>query len=311
MASPLERPLVLGAGPVGHAVTVALVRRGARPTVVTRRGTTVPGADAVAADVADPVQAKSALAEATAVFQCAQPAYHRWPEDFPPLQRSILDACEAAGATLVATENLYGYGPVDVPMTEDTPMRATTRKGRVRAAMWEELAEAHAVGRTPTAAVRASDFFGPGVLLSSHGERYFPRLLAGRKAEILGDPSKLHSVTYVPDLGDAMVRVAEDPSAWGRAWHAPTAPALTQLDLLEIAAAAAGTTPRHTVIGPWLLRLVGTFNRDVREMTELTYEFEEDFVVDSSAFTSHFGVAATPLADALAETVAWFRSEAS
>lgn len=311
MSHPLDHPVVLGAGPVGRAVVAALTRRGVRPTVASRGGTAVPGADVARADIADAVQAKSAVADATVVFQCAQPAYHRWAEEFPQLQRCVLDACAAAGATLVAVENLYGYGPVDGPMTEATPMRPTTRKGRVRAAMWEELAAADAAGRVRTAAVRSSDFFGPGVLLSSHGERYFPRLVDGKKAEILGDPRSRHAVTYVPDLGEAMVRVAADPSAWGRAWHAPTAPAITQLELLALAAAAAGTPPAHTVVRPWMLRLVGLFHRDVREMIELTYEFEDDFLVDSSDFERHFGVGPTPLPDALAATLEWFRTEAS
>ncbi|MEM8905205.1 MAG: NAD-dependent epimerase/dehydratase family protein [Actinomycetota bacterium] len=311
MSTPLDRPVIVGAGPVGRAVASSLVRRGVRPTVVTRRGTEVAGADTRATDVTDPVRAKSAIADATVVFQCAQPAYHRWPEEFPPLQRNLLDACEAAAATLVAVENLYGYGPVDGPMNEDTPLSPTTRKGRVRTAMWNELAAAHDAGRVATAAVRSSDFFGPGVLLSSHGERYFSRLLDGGRVELLGDPAARHAVTFVPDLGDALVRVADDPSSWGRAWLAPTAPAPTQLDLLATAADAAGVEPRHTRIGPWMLRLVGLARRDVREMVELSYEFERDFVVDSSSFESHFGVRPTPLAEALARTVAWFREEAS
>jgi nucleoside-diphosphate-sugar epimerase len=311
MADTLERPVVLGAGPVGRAVTAALVQRGHRPTVVTRSGTGVDGSEAVAADVTDPETAGTTLAGATMVFQSAQPAYHRWAEDFPPLQRSVLDGCAAADAPLVAMENLYGYGPVDRPMTEDLPLRPTTRKGRVRAEMWNELAAAHAAGRVRTAAVRASDFIGPGALLTAYGERFFPRLLAGKKAEVMGDPDALHSVTYVPDIGEAMVRVAEDPSAWGRPWHVPSAPAVTQRELVRLAAEAAGSRPRHTVVRAWMLRLVGLVNQGAGEMVELAYEFTGDFVLDSSAFEAHFGMAPTPLVDAIAETVAWFRTEAS
>jgi hypothetical protein len=48
-----------------------------------------------------------------------------------------------------------------------------------------------------------------------------------------------------------------------------------------------------------MLRLVGVFVKPVREMVEMRYEFEEDFVVDSSAFTAHFGMQATSLEEAL------------
>lgn len=300
------QPVVLGAGPVGRAVTQRLAARGARPAVLTRRGTDVVGGRPLAVDVTDRDALAGALAGADVVFQCAQPAYHRWVEEFPPFQQHVVDACERAGAVLVVVENLYGYGPSESPFTEGTPMRPTTRKGTVRAQMWDDLQAAHAAGRIRTAAVRASDFFGPGVLLSSFGERFFGPLVAGKPAGVLGDPDTRHSVTYVPDLAEALVRVAEQPAAWGRAWHAPTAPAVTQRELVALAARAASVAPRLRVVRPWMLRLAGLFQPGAKEMIEMLYEFDRDFVVDSSAFERAFGVAPTPLTDSVAATVAAF-----
>jgi nucleoside-diphosphate-sugar epimerase len=261
--------------------------------------------------VADFDGARAAVGGATVVFQCAQPPYHRWRKDFPDIQRSVVRACEASGAALVAIENLYGYGPVSVPMTEDLPMSPTTRKGAVRAAMWAELLDAHQSGRVRAAAVRASDFFGAGVRASAFGERFFAPLVSGGKAEILGSPRARHAITYVPDLAEAAVRVAEDPSAWGRAWHAPTAPAITQLALVEAAARAAGVPPAFVAVKPWQLRLVGAVAPAARETVEMLYEFERDFVVDSSALEIRFGRPPTPLDHALAETVAWYQRAAA
>jgi nucleoside-diphosphate-sugar epimerase len=271
----------------------------------------VPGAEIRRHDVTDPDQAEAAVAGATVVFQCAQPPYHRWPQEFPALQRSIMRACEVVGAPLVATENLYGYGPVDVPMTEDLPMRATNRKGSTRARMCEELTEAHRSGRVATASVRASDFFGPGVDGSVYGGRFVPPIVEGGKAQVLGRPDALHSVTYVPDIADALVSVAGDPTSWGRAWHAPTAPAITQAELVALFADAAGTEPRYSKVPATVLRLVGLFNPGARETVEMLYEFEHDFVLDSSAFEEHFGVTATPLVDSVAATVAAARPAAA
>jgi nucleoside-diphosphate-sugar epimerase len=273
MADLLDTPVVLGAGPVGRSVAAALVARGIRPRVVTRSGTTIDGTQPCRADVADPGAARAALGRATVVFQCAQPPYHRWPKDFPAIQRSVVRACEASGAVLVAVENLYGYGygygygpvPVPVPMTEDRPMKPTTRKGAVRAAMWAELLDAHQSGRVRATAVRASDFFGAGVRDSAYGMRFFGPLVSGGKAQVLGSPQARHAITYVPDLAGAAVRAAEDPSAWGRAWHAPTAPGITQLALVEAAARAAGVPPAFVAVKPWQLRLAGAFNPGARE----------------------------------------------
>jgi len=245
------------------------------------------------------------------VFQCAQPPYHRWVEEFPALQESVLRECARFGATLVAVENMYGYGEVDGVMNEETPFAPDTRKGRVRAQMAKALAEAHTSGRVQTAAVRASDFFGPHVQSSAYGARFFPPIIAGKKAELLGDPEARHSITYIKDLAAALVAVASDPESWGRAWHAPTAPAVTQRQIVEIAGRAAGAEPKFKSVAAWQLRLGGLAIKAAKETVEMLYEFESDFIVDSSAFSTHFEISPTPLADSIAETVAWFQASRS
>jgi nucleoside-diphosphate-sugar epimerase len=295
-----DRPVVLGAGPVGRAIVDVLVARGHQPIVVSRSGTELAGATARTADLSDPAAARAVLADATVVFTTAQPAYHRWVEEFPALQASIVDAALAADAPLMVVENLYGYGAPAGPMTEDTPMRPSSRKGTVRAEMWRALVAAADAEGLQMAVVRASDFIGAGVDGSAFGTRFFDPLRRGKPARTIGDVDALHSVTFIPDLAKALVRVAEDDGAWGRAWHAPCAPAVTQRELAELAASTVGRTATVTPTPLPVLRMVGLFVKPVREMVEMVHEFDRDFVVDSSAFTNHFGMEATPLPRALA-----------
>ena len=308
----MEAPVVLGAGPVGRAVAAELSRRGRPPTVVTRSGTPVPGATAVAGDVTDAAGLAALLRDrgAGVVFQCAQPDYHRWPAEFPALQAAVVDASAAVGARLVVVENLYGYGPHDGPLTERTPLAATTRKGRVRAEMWRALRAAHEEGRVAALAVRASDFFGPGVTGSAFGERFVDPLLAGRPAEIYGPPEHRHSITYVPDLASAMVELATHDRAYGAAWHAPNEPPISIDELVRQIATAAGTTPRVRRLRPWQLRLAGLFVPAARESVEMLYEFDDDLVVDDSAGRAEFGLGSTPREHQIAETVAAHRAAA-
>lgn len=300
--------VVLGAGPVGRAVVAALVARGVEPAVVTRSGVDVPGAIARRGDITDPDQAATLLSGAGVVFQCAQPEYHRWPQEFPALQAAVVDAAAAAGALLVVAENLYGYGPADGPLTEDLPLTATTRKGAVRAQMWRDLEAAHGAGRLRVVAGRASDFFGPGVEGSAVGDRFFGPIVAGRAAEAVGDPDRLHSYTYVPDFGEALVRLSATPDSWGRAWHVPNAPAVSTRAFAEQAASLAGTHPKLRVYARWQLRLVGLFVPPVHETVEMLYEFDRDWVVDHSAYAALCGDHATPLDQSLAATVAATRT---
>ena len=302
--------VVLGAGPVGRSVAAALANRGVTPAVVTRSGTAVPGAQSRTADISDPAQAAAAVAGAQVVFQCTSPAYHQWPAKFPALQASVVDAAAAAGALLVVAENLYGYGPGTGLLTEDRPLTATTRKGAVRARLWQDLAAAHQAGRLRVVAGRASDFYGPGVGAGSVvGDRFFGALLRGKPAEVLGDPDRLHTYTYIADFGEALVALSETGATWGRAWHVPSAPAVTTRSFAAQATdlagvAVPGTGPRLRRLAPWQLRLVGLGVPAVREMPEMMYQFEQDWVVDYSAYAAAVGGRPTPMRTALAATVA-------
>ncbi|MEY4224494.1 MAG: hypothetical protein RIS33_1428 [Actinomycetota bacterium] len=303
----MTRHAVLGAGPVGRAIVTALAQRHIDAVVITRSGTEVSGARAVKADARDTEALASALSGIDVVYQASQPEYHRWPQEFPSLQASVVNAAKRSSTTLVTVDNLYGYAPSTGPLTEDLPQSSTTRKGRTRADMWRALETEWKAGNLKVTAGRASDFFGPFALGSQVGERFFGTLVAGKKAETFGDPNALHTYTFVPDFGEALVRLALDERSLGRAWHVPNAPAVTNAEFLARAAAIAGVPARSVRRSAFQLRLAGLFIPPAREIIEMLYEFEHDFVVDHSAYASHFGDHATPLDESLAATVAWWR----
>jgi nucleoside-diphosphate-sugar epimerase len=305
----MSRHVVLGAGPVGRAIVDALVLRGIDVTVVTRSGTQIPGTDAHTCDVRDDVALAKILLGADAVYQCSQPEYHRWQQEFPPLQRSIVSAVQSTDAVLVAVENLYGYGPVTGPITESLPLVATGRKGKTRADMWKSLQSESDAGRLRVTAGRASDFFGPHAEGSQVGDRFFPPLLKNKKAEMFGSLDALHSYTYVGDFGEALVRLALDERSLGKAWHVPNAPAVTHREFVELAAEIAGTKSQYVIRGALAMKLAGLFIPPAREIPEILYEFEEDFIVDHSAYAAVFGDHATPLRESLTTTIDWWRTQ--
>ena len=57
----------------------------------------------------------------------------------PALMAGTIEGAAFSGAKLVYCDNLYMYGQVSGPITEDMPYRATTRKGRTRARVAETL----------------------------------------------------------------------------------------------------------------------------------------------------------------------------
>ena len=59
------------------------------------------------------------------------------------------------------------------------------------------------------------------------------------------------------------------------------------------------------------VRGLGLFNPVLRELGETYYQFGEPFVLDTSKYQAVFGAAGTPLADAIAATLAWYRTRTS
>jgi nucleoside-diphosphate-sugar epimerase len=299
--------VVVGAGAVGSVVARLLVARGEQVRVITRSGSGPHGTERIAAD------AKTGLTGyvtgATAIYSCAGPAYHKWTAEWPRLGAALVDAAEASGAVLVTTGNLYGYGAVDGPMSEDLPLLPNTVKGQVRAKVWAAALAAHQAGRIRTAEVRASDYLGAGAV-SPFSVTVLPKVIAGKRGMMPGDLDVPHSWTYVGDVARLLIAVADDESAWGRAWHVPTPEPLSVRELATRAAELADAPPAKVASMPTLvLRLAGLVDPAAREMVEMLYQWQRPFVIDSTAATVAFGIKPTPVADALREMIGKGRNE--
>ncbi len=302
--------VIVGAGPVGTTTALELARQGHQVRLVSRSGSGPEHAaiELVRADASD-FEAMARVADDAAVlYNAVNPPYHRWPQDWPPMHRSLLGAAERSGAVYVMMDNLYAYGPVAGPLHEDLPLAATGTKGRVRATMAAEVLAAAQAGRVRAAIARASDFTGPRVQSSHLGERVVPKVLAGQKVRVLGDPDVPHTWTYVPDVARTLAVLGTDERAWGRVWHVPSAPPVSQREYIAALADAAGTRVEVATI-PWsAVRALGLFVPVMRELLETRYQFDEPFVMDSSAAHETFDLQPTPIVEQAAATVAWWHS---
>lgn len=224
----------------------------------------------------------------------------------------MLAAAERTGALLVSLENVYGDGPTGGrPTTEDLLLDATTVKGRTRAAMTEELLAASDAGRIRIAIGRASDFFGARVTESTLGERVFANALAGHRADFLGNRDLPHTYSYVPDVATGLATLGTDARAIGQVWHLPGPEMVTTGAIVDLIAKEIGHPVAVRSVPKLVVRALGLFNPMMRELAEMSYEFEEPFVLDTDKFESTFGGAGTPLTTAISETVAWYRYRTS
>lgn len=305
--------VIVGAGQVGPMVAHRLLARGYRVRMVSRGpfADPPPGVETVTASVTDPAAAAEVMRGASVVYHCANPRYYRWSEELIPLARGITAGAANNGARLVALDNLYMYRlPPDGRLTPDNEVAPVSRKGTLRAAAAAVMLDAHARGELSVALVRASDFFGPNCSRSIFGDRYFKRLLAGKSVEILGDPDQPHTYTYGPDVADALVTIGttEDRDVYGRVWHVPSSPAESTRTWIERFARAAGRAPRFTQLSPFVLRIAGLVQRELRELPEMLYQWRAPFVLDDTAFRARFDATPTPTDAAVAATIAWARA---
>jgi nucleoside-diphosphate-sugar epimerase len=309
----VSRHVVFGTGQVGSHVVTALVAAGHEVTAVSRSGgERFDGASTIGGDATDATFTTKVAAGADAVYFCLNAAsYAAWADEFPPLQHGVLAGAAAAGARLVVLDNLYSYGPTHgADLVETMQARPSSTKAAVRAAMTDELLAAHHAGRLDVAIGRASDYFGPGAVRSALGETVFATALTGRPAQVMGDVDTLHSYSYTPDVAAALVTLGTCPEASGSVWHLPVADARTTRAIIDHVYRLADRRPRSFAAGRPTLRLLGLVKPAMREYLHTLYQFSDRWVVDDTKFHDAFGGHATPLDDALATTLEWYRHAA-
>jgi nucleoside-diphosphate-sugar epimerase len=303
---------VLGAGPVAKATVAALLRRGLAVRVVHRSGTfpAQQGVEVVAANTSNLAQLTQAFKGSAVVYMCAMPAYHRWAEEFDVMMHNILQACAASGCAMVFADNLYMYE--DSPhtaLTENSPLKPRTRKGMVRARIAEMVLQAHRDGKVKAAIARASDFFGPKVENAMLGGRFFPQLIAGKTVQWFGNADMPHTFTYVPDFGNALVELGVDGQGWGEAWHVPQCITCSGREAAEAVAKLVNKSAKLSMVGTWMLHIIGIFMPQAKEMIEMLPHFETPYVVDDSKWRRHMQTRATPWREALSATVTSFQKK--
>lgn len=301
--------VVFGTGPLGRWTAEALLEMDKTVRMVNHSGKMVAapaGVEIIASDAYDAAKNIAITRGATTVYQCAQPHYYEWPEKFPPLQKAILKAAIANGAKLVVGDNLYMYGHFSGRLREESPTQPNTNKGRVRASMAQEILGAHAAGKVRAAIGRASDFFGP--YDTSLTDYAILPAVQGKPVNLMGRADQPHTFTYVKDFGRLLATIGTREDALGQVWFAPSNPPLTQAEFVELIETELGKPVKYRLGGPWMMRVLGFFNREIAETVEMMYEWTNPYVVDTSKAEKALELKPTPMQQAMQETLNWCRS---
>jgi len=309
MPGKLERIVIIGWGPVGSAAGKLLARQG-RTVIAAQRSTPAdlpPGVAFVRCDVLDAQSVRAATAGATQVVAAFGIVYDGavWRASWPRAMANLLDACEAENARLVFFDGLYMYGPQRAALTEETPLSNYGRKPAVRSDITRQWMAVR--DRVRVAALRAPDFYGPGVTVSHLGDVGFARIAQGNPAFLVAQPDMPHDFAYAPDLGRAVVTMLDAPDEdFGQAWHTPCPPTRTPREILQLGADAIGVKLKVSSLPLALLPVAGMAVPFLREVNEMRFTWDRPYVVDWSKWARRFGPAVTPHEIGAAETARSF-----
>jgi len=290
---------ILGAGgAIGIELAKELGQKGERVRLVGRHPKLVAGAvEVLCADVADLNQTIAAVSGSTVVHLLVGLKYdHKiWRHLWPRIMRNTVEACKRTGAKLIFFDNVYMYGRVVGPMTEVTPFKPCRQKGEIRAQIATILLEEMKAGWITALIARAADFYGPGARTGMPNALVFDKFAKNGTASWLVNDAVRHSYSFTPDAAKSLALLAGSEKSWNQTWHLPTTSnPPTGKEFIEMAARAFGVRPKYRVLRRPLIKLAGLFDPVVREIYEMLYQNDSEYLFDSTKFAMAFEFEPTP-----------------
>ncbi len=225
-----------------------------------------------------------------------------WKENWPKFMKNVIDACIEHNSKLVFFDNIYMYDPGYLGnMTENTPIRPVSKKGEVRTEIAGMILNKVENGELTALIARSVDFYGPSIRNTSMlTETVFEPLNNGKKASWLASDKYKHSFTYTPDTGKATALLGNTDDAYNQVWHLPTAEnPPTGREWIENIAHELGVKPRYQVASKFIVKIMGLFNPIMKELPEMMYQYDRDYVFNSTKFEQRFEMSPTPYSDGI------------
>ncbi|MDN3654359.1 NAD-dependent epimerase/dehydratase family protein [Ferruginibacter paludis] len=301
---------ILGAnGTIGSVLAKELTTYTSSIRLVSRNPKKVNATDELLpADLSDPAQVEQAIAGSDVVYLLVGFEYTLkvWQEKWPKLMQATIDACIKHNAKLVFFDNVYLYDINAIPhMTEDSPINPPSKKGMVRRQIADMLMAAVKQGKLTGLIARSADFYGPDNDKSFLIEVVYKNIKKGKKPNWFIKADKKHSFTYTPDAAKATAILGNTPDAYGQVWHLPTDKnALTGKEMISLFTKEMNVPDKIFTLPMWLLKLLGLFMPLMREMPEMMYQYDRDYVFDSSKFNTRFNFTPTTYQQGVKETIA-------
>lgn len=294
---------ILGAGgAVANALTRELTSNNETIRLVSRKEIRATGNTTwQKADLLNQQEVSAAIKGSSVVYLTAGLVYNKviWQQQWPVIMQNVMNAVKDAGARLIFFDNIYMYGLVNGPITEETPYKPVSIKGEIRAGIAEKLMSEVKAGNINATIARGADFYGTENLMSFLDIMVIDKYAKGQRAQWIGDAGKLHNFSFIPDMGKAMHLLGQTPESANQIWHMPTAKPLTGKQFIEMTAKIYGVAPKYFTIKKFMMQLFGLFDKNIQEMVEMYYQYDHDYNFNSDKFEKAFNFKPTAYEDGI------------
>ena len=301
---------ILGSGgAIGIELAKVLPKYTNKIRLVSRNPSKVnPTDELISADLLNPSEVENSIKGSSVVYATVGFPYNLkvWRSSWPKFMDNVIEACKKQGSKLVFFDNIYMYHPNFLNgMTEETPVMPPSKKGAVRAEIASKILKEIDKGTITALIARSADFYGPGIQNTSVlTETVFKPLSLGKKANWMSSVNYKHSYTYTPDAGRATALLGNSEDAFNQVWHLPTAAnPMTGKEWIESIASEMGVKPRYQVATKLIVKAMGLFVPVMREMPEMMYQYDRDYVFSSAKFENRFDFKPIPYVEGIREIV--------
>jgi nucleoside-diphosphate-sugar epimerase len=212
-----------------------------------------------------------------------------WEKEWPDLMNNVIEACHYERAKIIFFDNVYMYGQVNGPMTENTPFNPNSKKGTTRAKVAKILLDNINKRYVQGVIARSADFYGSDLSTSVVGTRFIDQLAKGQ-LELMGNKDTIHTFTYLNDTPAALYTLALDESNNGETFHLPTtSEQLTQYQFGQLFTEEMGVEIKKvTEIKGLTLTIFSLFAPVLKEFKEMLYQYQSNYILDSTKILTRY-----------------------
>jgi nucleoside-diphosphate-sugar epimerase len=241
-----------------------------------------------------------------ALLYCVNAPLARWNAELPRMLGSAIEACTRSGARLVFPGNVWVYGPCAPGMLIDErrPLTPSSRKGRLRAELEQQIAASHAAH----VIARLPEFYGPNVANPLLGGP-FRAALAGKTITWLGGAlDATVEYIFIEDAARAMLQLALAEAVEGRTFHVPASAHTTPRAFFKQLQGLAGNAKGVRGLPLVALRAAALVSPPAREFLDIRHLWTDPVLLDGARYRERFrNIPATSYQAGLTQTLSWFR----